>query len=398
MIVIVEACRTAIGKYGGSLANVNPEEMVASLLSYSVESLNLNDQLIDEVIIGQTKQSADAPNIARVAALQAGFSEKIFGHTVQGQCGSGMQSIINGIMSIMTGQSEIVIAGGVESMSQAPYYFNGNRFGFKPGDVTLFDSNTRSQVCSQPESRYGYFCMGDTAEWLAEEYDISRHAQDAYALESQQKAAQAVANGQFSKEIVPISTIDYKGHRSIFETDEQPRESTYAKLQALKPVFKNNGTVTAGNSSSRNDGAAVVMLMSEDRANQLGLVPLASIKGWGVAGVSPKEMGIGPVVSTKKALKKAKMTLEDIDLVEINEAFAAQVLSCLHFWPQLSLEKVNVNGGAIALGHPLGCSGTRIVVSLIHELIRADKSIGLATVCVAGGQGVTILVERWKKQ
>lgn len=395
MIVIVNAFRSPIGRYGGSLAEIPPEDLLTTVMNNNLSSVGYGSEIIDEVIIGQTKQSAETPNIARVASLKAGFSEKVVGHTVHLQCGSGMKAIINGAMSILTGNAQAVLAGGVESMSQAPYYFTGNRFGTKPGDLTLFDSNVRSQPRSQPENIYGKFSMGKTAEWLAEKYKITRDEQDRFAYKSQEKAWRAIERQQFFDETVPISIQKGVGDVGLFAVDEHPRNTTLDKLSKLSPVFMENGTVTAGNSSGRNDGAAVVLLMAEERARELGVRPMAIIRSFALSGVSPREMGIGPVSATKKALDKAGLTLSDIDLIELNEAFAAQSLAVLKHW-DVNLDKVNVNGGAIALGHPLGCSGARILVTLLHEIDKTKLSYGLATLCVAGGQGIAMVVERWK--
>ena len=398
MVVIVSALRTAVGKIGGALSSVPPEELLATVMNNNLSSVGYSSSIVDEVIIGQTKQSVETPNIARVTALKARFPEQVTGHTVQMQCGSGLQAVINGVMSIKTGQSEVVLAGGVESMSQAPYYFVGNRKGLKPGDLTLFDSNTRSQPCSQPQDLYGTFNMGQSAEWLAEKFEISREEQDLFALDSQEKALRALENERFSAEIVPISVPVGKGESMFFAVDEHPRRTSLEKLSTLKPAFKEGGTVTAGNSSGRNDGAAILMLMSEEKAEKLGLTPLAKIKSWAVTGVSPKEMGLGPVSASEKALEKAGLTMEDIDLIELNEAFAAQAIACLRHWPDLDSKKVNVNGGGIALGHPLGCSGARILVTLLHELQKTKLTYGLATLCIAGGQGIAMVVERWRER
>lgn len=392
MVVIVSALRTPIGRYGGSLSNMKPEDLVSTLIKNNLSSIGKNDSLVDEVIIGHTKQSAHNPNIARLSLLNAGLPERIPGHTVHMQCGSGMQAIINGALSIMTGMNEIVIAGGVEIMSQAPYYFVGNRFGIKPGDLKLSDSNIESQPRSQPIDKYGHFTMGLTAEWLSEKYNISREEQDLFALSSQEKAKKAIESGRFGDEIVPIQVTNNKEVHD-FAVDEFPRDTSLEKLAKLKPVFTEGGTVTAGNATGRNDGASTLLLMSEEKAEELGLKPLAYIRSFASAGVNPKEMGIGPVYATEKALKRANLTLKDIDLIELNEAFAAQCLAVLREW-NIEGDNVNVNGGAIALGHPLGASGARILTTLIHEMKKQDKQLGLATMCIAGGQGISMVVER----
>lgn len=394
MVVIVNALRTPIGRYGGSLKDVTPEDLVALVMNNNLSHAGLSPDQVDEVIIGQTKQSAHTPNLARVSSLKAGFPEEVTGYTVHRQCGSGMQAVVNGYQAIATGQAEIVLAGGVESMSQAPYYLLGNRFGVRPGNMTLYDSNVESQPRSQPAEAYGKFLMGETAEWLAERYAISREEQDAFALSSQQKAKYAIQNGLFTDEIVPVEVKEGKKGVRLFAVDEHPRNTNLEKLSKLPPVFRENGTVTAGNSSGRNDGAAVLLLMKEEKALSLGLTPLARIRSFAAAGVSPKYMGVGPVPATKKALQQCGLQLSEIDLIELNEAFAAQSLAVLKEWG-ISDERVNVNGGAIALGHPLGCSGARILVTLTHALNKREQKYGLATICIAGGQGMAMVVEKW---
>ena len=394
MVVIVNAFRTAIGSFGGSLADTRPEELASLIMKNNLSASGYGANIVDEVIVGQTKQSAHAPNIARVAALQSHFPESIPAYTVHRQCGSGMQAVINGAMSILTGQADVVLAGGVESMSQAPHYTVGTRFGPKMGDMTLYDSNTESQPKSQPEEIYGHFTMGQTAEWLAEKYNISRREQDEFAFMSQQKTKRAIEMGHFEEEIIPVPVKEGKKGIRHFAIDEHPRLTDIEKLGTLRPVFRKDGTVTAGNSSGRNDGASLLLLMSEEKAKQLGVVPMARIRSFAAAGVSPKEMGIGPVPASQIALKKAGLRLEDIDLIELNEAFAAQSLACLKEW-DIKGDNVNVNGGAIALGHPLGCSGARIVTTLCHELEKQKRQYGLATICVAGGLGMAMVVERW---
>ncbi len=394
MVVIVNALRTPIGKYGGSLAGISPEDLVATVMNNNLAFSGYRPDIVDEVIVGQTKQSAHAPNIARVALLKAGFPESIPAYTVHRQCGSGMQAIYNGFLSILTGQAEVVLAGGVESMSQAPYYFVNNRFGLKPGNVTMYDSNTESQPRSQPPERYGMFSMGETAEYLAEKYGISREEQDEFACQSQMKAKQAIAAKKFHDEIVPIEVKEGKQGVRLFATDEHPRETTREELAKLPPIFRSGGTVTAGNSSGRNDGAAMVLMMSEEKARELDLTPLARLHAFAVAGVPPKEMGLGPVPASKKVLKACGLELKDIQLIELNEAFAAQSIAVMREWG-IDWSNVNVNGGAIALGHPLGCSGARIMVTLIHEMQKREVKYGLSALCIAGGQGMAAVIEKW---
>lgn len=398
MVVIVSALRTAIGKYGGSLTHTPPEEMAAAVMRESMSRSGCRPELVDEVIVGQTKQSAHTPNIARVAALNAGFPEEVTAYTVHRQCGSGMQAVHNAYLAILAGQCDVILAGGVENMSQAPFYVVGQRFGMNTGNLTMYDSNTESQPRSQPIEKYGSFLMGDTAEYLTEKYGISREEQDKYAYDSQFKAKRAIEMGRFNDEIVPIEVKEGKHGTRPFTIDEFPRATELEKLAKLSPSFKSDGAVTAGNSSGRNDGASMLLLMSEKKAEKLGFTPLAVVRGIGTAGLHPMEMGMGPVAASQKALQACGLELHDMDLIELNEAFAAQCLAVLHAWGifrEQALNRVNVNGGAIALGHPLGCSGARILTTLVHEMQKRDVRYGLATLCIAGGQGIATVVEKW---
>lgn len=391
-VVITSALRTPIGNLGGSLVNVQPEDLMKVVLEKLVEDSNLKDVSISEVIVGQTKQTTDAPNVARVAALAAGIPEEVPSYTVHRQCASGLQSIINGYLQIGSGFSDVILAGGVESMSTAPYYIRKGRYGYGAGNGEILDPNTESQPKSQPENIYGRFTMIETADNVANRYEISRVEQDEFALSSQLKAIDAIDSGRFDKEIVKVEIPGRKGQITIFDHDEYPRRDTnLEKLGKLKPIYK-EGTVTAGNASGRNDGAAGLVLMSKDKASELGLKLLVRIVGAAAVGVDPKYMGIGPVPATRKVLEQTGLTMDDIGLIEINEAFAAQTLACVKEL-NIDLKKLNVNGGAIALGHPLGCSGSRISVTLIHEMIRRKVRYGLATICVAGGLGVSVIFE-----
>ncbi|MCM3713369.1 thiolase family protein [Alkalihalobacillus oceani] len=387
---IVRAQRTAVGKLGGTLKRIEPDDLLLPLLQDIKKQKSLPESLIDEVIVGQAKQSQDQANIARKALLKADFPESLPGYTVHRQCGSGMQAIHNAFFQMKAGLGEAFIVAGVESMSTAPYYLRNARFGFFSGNAEILDPNKESQPGSQPEETYGRLTMGITAENLAEEYSISRAEQDAFAHASQTKANAAIISGRFKDEIVPISVPQRKGEPLLFTTDEHPRKTTLEKLAALKPVFKQNGTVTAGNSSGLNDGASLLLVVSENIIKHYQLKPLVEIVGVGVAGVQPERMGIGPVQATEKALQMAKLRREDLGLVEVNEAFAAQALAVMK---ELDLpeEIVNVNGGAIALGHPIGNSGARICVTLIHEMMRRGVEWGLATLCIAGGQGIATI-------
>ena len=391
-VVIVSAVRTAGGRIGGGLRDVQPEELARIVIEAAIRRAGVEPEAIDEVIMGQAKQSADAANLARVAALRAGLPVEVPAYTVMRQCGSGLQAVNNGAQAIMTGLADIVVAGGTESMSNAPYYLRGARFGYRSGNALLVDSNTESQPRSQPYEIYGNLTMGLTAENVAAAYGITRQEQDRFALASQEKALAAIAAGRFADEIVPVEVPQQKGPPLIFAIDEHPRQTSLERLAELPAIFKEGGTVTAGNSSGRNDGAACLVLMSAGEARRRGLAPLAVIRGQAVAGVPPEIMGIGPVPASRKALAAAGLTLAEVELIELNEAFAAQSLAVIR---ELGLDesRVNVNGGAIALGHPLGCSGARILTTLLHEMKRRGTRYGLATLCIAGGQGIATVVE-----
>lgn len=395
-VYVVSAVRTAGGRLGGTIKDVNAEELARVVLSGVLDKVYLDKKLVDEVIFGQAKQSTDCPNVARLASLMAGFPEDMPAYTVHRQCASGMQSIVSAALQIMTGYSDMVIAGGVESMSTAPFYIRKARFGYKAGNGLLLDPNTESQPRSQPEDVYGHLIMGMTAENLAEKYNITREEQDLFSYTSQQRAIKAIDDGKFEDEIVPVLIPQKKGKEPLeFKVDEFPRrDSTLEKMAKLMPAFKENGTVTAGSSSGRNDGASAVLLASEKKVKELGLEPLGRFVVGTAAGVDPRYMGIGPVPSTRKALERTGLKLSDIDLVELNEAFAAQSLACIKEL-DLNQEITNVNGGAIALGHPLGCSGNRITVTLLHEMKRRQVRYGLATICIAGGLGMATIYERF---
>lgn len=387
-VYVAYAKRTPIGKLGGSLKTVEPDDLLMPLFEdYQEQQLIPNEEL-DEVIIGQAKQTQDHSNIARKALLKAGFSETLPGYTVHRACGSGMQSIHNAFMAIQSGYGNAFLVGGVESMSTAPYYVNHARFGFLSGNVELKDPNKASQPGSQPIEIYGELTMGMTAENLAEKYQISREEQDEFALNSQKKAKKAIQSDRFKDEIVPVIVPQRKKGFIVFDTDEHPRDTSLEKLAALPAVFKKDGTVTAGNSSGLNDGASLLLLVSEEIVEKYHVTPLAEVISIGVSGVDPTIMGIGPVEASRKALQNVGLTIDDVDLVELNEAFAAQSIA-VNRELNISDEKLNVNGGAIALGHPIGNSGARICVTLIHEMLKRKSRVGLATLCVAGGQGVS---------
>jgi len=391
-VVIVDAVRTPVGNMGGTLKDVTAEELTTIVVKEIVNRTKIDPAMVDEVIIGQAKPNTDAPNMARNALLSAGFPVEMPGYTIAKQCGSGMRSVVSAAQAIKCGDAEIIIAGGVESMSTAPYYLRFCRFGYRAGNGELVDPNTESQVRSQPQDIFGVFNMGITAENIAEKYNISREEQDIFAFGSQQKANAAIAEGRFKDEIVPVLVKQKKGDPIVFDTDEFPKQTSLEKMAKLKPAFKEGGTVTAGNSSGRNDGAAALLIMSAKRAQKEGFKPMAVIRGYATAGVDPRFMGLGPVPATKKALQKAGLTLDQMDLIEINEAFAAQTLGCLREL-DINTDILNVNGGAIALGHPLGCSGARILTTLLHEMKRRKSKYGLATLCIAGGMGIATIVE-----
>ncbi|MFJ7408137.1 MULTISPECIES: thiolase family protein [unclassified Lysinibacillus] len=390
-VVIVEGVRTAIGKLGGSLINETADILGSTVIRELLNRTQLDPTLIDEVILGQAKQSADQSNVARLASLRAELPITVPGYTVHRQCGSGLQSINNAAQQIALGYSDIIIAGGTESMSTAPYYLRNARYGYGVGNAVMLDPNTESQPGSQPFEVYGISTMGETAENLAEKYSISREEQDVFAHLSQERTAKAIQEGYFDKQIVPYEVKKRKSIE-IFEKDEHPFLTSKEKLSTLKPVFRKGGTVTAGNSSGRNDGAAALLVMSNEKALELGYKPKVKILAQAAAGVDPSIMGIGPVPATLKALKQANLSIQDIDVIELNEAFAAQSIAVINELG-LDINRVNPNGGAIAMGHPIGATGAILMTKLIHELERTGKRYGLVTLCIAGGLGVSTIVE-----
>jgi acetyl-CoA C-acetyltransferase len=388
-IVIVEAVRTPVGRYGGVLKNFNSGELAALAIKETITRAGITPELIDEVILGEVRQTTESSNVARVAALRAGVPATSPAFTINRLCASGMQAIASSAQQIQSGQAEILVAGGTESLSHAPIYLRDSRFG---GDRTkLVDSNL--EAGQQPAELYGNnLGMGITAENVAEKYQISREDQDAFAAESQRRAAEAIEDGVFAEEIVPVE-VKTRRQTNLVNHDEHPRPgTTIEKLSMLKPVFKEGGSVTAGNSCGRNDGAVAMLVMTEAKAHELQLQPLARIIDWATSGISPEIMGVGPVPAVKKLLERTGKQLNDIGLIELNEAFAAQALAVIR---ELGLQpdKVNVNGGAIALGHPLGATGARILTSLMYEMKRRDERFGIATLCVGGGQGMAMMVE-----
>ena len=389
-VVIVSASRTAIGKFGGSLKDVSAVQLGATVINSVIEKAGIKHDQVDEVIMGNVLQAGLGQNVARQSAIKAGIPENISSFTVNKVCGSGLKAVHLATQAILVGDAEIVIAGGTENMSQAPYLLLNARDGFRMGDQKLVDSLIHDGLtCS-----FNEYHMGITAENLSERYEISREEQDKFAASSQQKAAEAQSSGKFKDEIVPVKVPQRRGEPIIFDSDEYIRHGTTVEsLAKLKPAFKKDGTVTAGNASGINDGAAAVLLMSRRKAKELNIKPMATIVANASGGVDPSVMGIGPVPATKKALEKAQLTIDDIDLIEANEAFAAQSLA-VGKELQFPKERLNVNGGAIALGHPIGASGARILVTLIHELMRREEKYGLATLCIGGGQGVSTIIKR----
>ncbi|WP_374443535.1 acetyl-CoA C-acetyltransferase [Pseudomonas panipatensis] len=389
-VVIVAATRTAIGSFQGSLSAIPAPELGAAVIRRLLEQTGLAAASVDEVILGQTLTAGSGQNPARQSALKAGLPHSVPAMTINKVCGSGLKALHLATQAIRCGDAQVVIAGGQESMSLAPYVMPDARSGLRMGHAKLVDSMIHDGLWDA----FNDYHMGITAENLVDKYGISREAQDAFAAESQRKAAAAIEAGRFSAEITPIEIPQRKGEPLRFAVDEQVRAGTSAEsLGKLKPAFKKDGSVTAGNASTLNDGAAAVLLMSADKARELGLPVLARIAAYANAGVDPAIMGIGPVAATRHCLEKAGWQLADLDLIEANEAFAAQALAVSKElgW---DLAKVNVNGGAIALGHPIGASGCRILVSLLHEMIRRDARKGLATLCIGGGQGVALAIER----
>ena len=389
-IAILAATRTAIGAFQGGLSSLPAQALGAHLIGAILRDTGVAPEQIDEVILGQILTAGSGQNPARQAAVQAGLPYDVPSMAINKLCGSGLKAVHLAAQAIALGEADLVLAGGQERMSLAPYVLPKARTGLRLGHAQLEDSLIRDGLTDA----FHDYHMGITAENLAEKYAITREQQDAFAAASQEKAIDAVATGRFRDEITPIEIPQRKGDPVVVDTDEQPRAGTTADaLAKLKPAFRKDGTVTAGNASTINDGAAVLLLASADKAKALGLPVLAWVKSWASAGVDPAIMGIGPVPATRKTLEKAGWTLADLDLIEANEAFAAQSLAVAKDL-QWDMDKVNVNGGAIALGHPIGASGARVLVTLIHELIRRDAHKGLATLSIGGGQGVGIAIER----
>lgn len=393
-VYVIDALRTAIGRYSGALSTIRPDDMLAEVIKALVKrngKIDVNE--IEDVIAGDANQAGeDNRNVARMAALLAGLPVSVAGNTVNRLCASGLQAIMDASRAIMCGDGNIFLAGGVESMTRAPFVM-GKSEGAYSRKAEMYDSTIGWRFPNKKLiEKYYPYSMGETAENMAKQWGISRHAQDEFAFESQQKYFAALAAGKWKDEIVLVEITPNKTDRIIFDTDEHPRKSSLEKLSQLKAAFVKDGTVTAGNSSGINDGAAMLMLASESAVKKYNLKPMAKVISMAVAGVDPAIMGIGPVAATEKALKRAGLTVSDLDLIELNEAFASQSIACIHDL-RLDLEKVNVNGGSIALGHPLGCSGARIATTLLHEMQRRNSRYGLATMCVGVGQGAAMVFE-----
>jgi len=391
-VVIVSALRTPIGQFGGSLKNISAVQLGSYVIKAVLKQVGVRGDQVDEVIMGNVLQAGLGQNPARQSALLAGIPKHVSSFTLNKVCGSGLKAIHLATQAILTGDAEIVVAGGMENMSQAPYITMGARDGFRMGDQKLIDSMIHDGLwCA-----FNDYHMGITAENICDKYKITRQEQDEFAAWSQQKSAEAINEGKFKDELVAVEIPQRKGEPISFNTDEYVKPgTTVEKLERLRPAFKKEGRVTAGNASGINDGAAAVLMMSLQKAKELGIEPLVTIRANASAAVDPSIMGIGPVPATKKALKKADLTINDLDLIEANEAFAAQALA-VGKELQFSKDKLNVNGGAIALGHPIGASGARILTTLIHELKRRNGTYGLATLCIGGGQGVSTIIENYE--
>ncbi|GAE25390.1 3-ketoacyl-CoA thiolase [Halalkalibacter wakoensis JCM 9140] len=389
-VVIVSAVRTAIGSFGGSLKNINAVQLGAKVLNGVMTKVGINENQVDEVIMGNVLQAGLGQNPARQAALHAGLPESVPALTINKVCGSGLKAVHLAAQAILTGDAEVVIAGGMENMSQAPYLSMNAREGFRMGDQKFVDSMVHDGLwCASND-----YHMGMTAENICDKHELTREEQDEFAAWSQEKAARAIETGKFKDEIVPVEIPQRKGESIVFETDEYVKAgTTVEKLSKLRPAFKKEGSVTAGNASGINDGAAALLVMSRRKAEELGLKPLVTIRANASAAIDPSVMGLGPVPATKKALEKAGIKMDQLSVIEANEAFAAQALA-VGKELQFSKDILNVNGGAIALGHPIGASGARILVTLIHELQRSNGQYGLATLCIGGGQGVATIIEK----
>ncbi|QAT60658.1 MULTISPECIES: acetyl-CoA C-acetyltransferase [Tissierellales] len=389
-IVIASGVRTPVGTFGGAFKDVSAVELGKIVVEEAIKRANIKPDMIDEVIFGNVLQAGLGQNVARQVAIHAGIPVEVPSYTVNKVCGSGLKTVALAAQAILAGDADIIVAGGTENMSQAPYLLKKARWGMRMGNGVIEDYMIHDGLWDI----FGDTHMGITAENVAEKWGITREEQDQFSLRSQQRSEAAIKSGRFKDEIIPVSVPQRKGDPKIVDTDEHPRfGSTIEGMRKLKPAFKKDGTVTAGNASGINDGAAALVIMSKEKADELGIKPIATILSYASAGVEPSIMGTGPIPATRKALKKINMKVEDMDLVEANEAFAAQSLAVVK---ELGLDpaKTNVNGGAIALGHPIGASGARILVTLLYEMMKRDSKLGLATLCIGGGQGIAMVVKR----
>ncbi len=394
-VAIVSPVRTAVGAFGGGLREVSAAELGSVVIQEALNRSGLAPEKVDDVILGHGYPSGENPAIGRLASLKAGLPIEVPGYQLDRRCSSGLQAILNAAMLVQTDNADVVIAGGVESMSNAEHYVNESRWGSRFGSMTLHDRLARARETISPEERFGVISgMIETAENLARQYEVSREEQDEYALRSHQRAVAAAEQGLFSKEVAAVPVPQRRGDPAPFDKDEGPRGDTSVEaLGRLRPVM-NNGTVTAGNASSQNDAASVCLVVAADKLDELGLEPMGFLRGWAVTGCHPAYMGIGPVSAVAKVMGKVDLSLEDMDLIELNEAFAAQVLAVLREWKLPNEDKLNVNGSGISLGHPIAATGARILTTLLHEMERRGVQFGLETMCVGGGQGVAAVFER----
>lgn len=389
-VVIVAAVRTPIGSFGGSLKDISTVDLGSLVIKNAIERAGLEPEQVDEVIMGNVLGAGLGQNVARQMSVHAGVPVTVPAFTINKVCGSGLKAVQLAVQAVLCGDAEVVVAGGAENMSQAPYILPNQRWGSRMGNATVVDTMLRDGLTDGFEDYH----MGITAENVAEQYGITREDQDSFALQSQKRAVAAVESGRFKEEIIPVEIPQRRGEPLVFDMDEFPRKDVSLEgLSKLRPAFQKDGSVTAGNSSGINDGAAAVVVMSAEKAKELGVPVLATIKSYASAGLDPKVMGCGPIYASRKALEKAGLTVADLDLVESNEAFAAQACAVAKEL-NLDLEKVNVNGGAISLGHPIGASGCRILVTLLHEMQKCDAKRGLVTLCIGGGMGTALIVER----
>ena len=395
-VAIVSPVRTAVGNFGGTLRDVSAADLASTVIKEALDRSGVDPSKVDDVILGHGYPSGENPAIGRLAGLKAGLPIEVPGYQLDRRCSSGLQAILNASMLVQTDNADVVIAGGVESMSNAEFYSNESRWGARYGSVTFHDRLARARVTISPDERFGPIPGGmvETAENLAREYEIARTEQDEYALRSHQRAVAAQTEGRFDKEIVGIPVPQRRGDPVPFEKDEGPRADTNMEtLTRLRPVMR-DGTVSAGNASSQNDAASICLVVAEDKLEELGLTPMAFLRGWAVTGCHPATMGIGPVPAVNKVMSKIGLSLEDMDLIELNEAFAAQVLAVLREWKLPHEDHLNVNGSGISLGHPIAATGARILTTLLHEMERRNAQFGLETMCVGGGQGMAAVFER----